>query len=285
MMRHYTSLWDARYLPKGIAMLESLKQHSSEPFTVHVLAMDEETADVLRCLYPPREKPPVDVVDLSTFERDAQLSRVRSTRSWLEYLWTLASVFTDYMISEFNYGSICYVDADVYFFADPKTIFDEIGNRSIGITPHRFNERDKIRFKDNGEFNVGIVFFQGPIGKECLARWAQQCRRRCSTAEGCGDQKYLDEFFPNYGQECCVIENLGVNLGPWSIGNFEITERDGYVFVNDDRLVAYHFHEYIHGKQLTGYPLRDVDRRLIYDHYERSISELGRTKQLASIHL
>ncbi len=273
--RNYCTLFDARYMAKGLAMYESLVKHSSEPFTLHVLAMDDATERILTELALPN----MHVMTLSGFERAMKLGEIRERRSWAEYCWGCASNLMEYMLPWMDDGGITYIDSDILFFSDPKVIFDEVGARSIGITPHRFSPAEEIRLGKNGKFNVGIVVARNSeTGRECIARWAAQCRDRCSAEVGCGDQQYLDLWPELYGEECCEIENLGVNLGPWSLDHLNVSlagvsRKDEFVYRTIYELVAYHFHEFVDHKYLTGYPLQQIHLDVIYWPYIAALQD------------
>ncbi len=259
--RNYCTLFDARYLAKGLAMYESLVKHSSEPFTLHVLAMDDQTERILTELALPN----MHVMTLTGFERAMNLQEIRERRSWAEYCWGCASNLMEYMLPWMPEDGITYIDSDILFFSDPKVIFDEVGERSIGITPHRFSPAEELRLGKNGKFNVGIVVARNSeTGRKCIARWAAQCRDRCSSEVGCGDQQYLDEWPGLYGEECCQVENLGVNLGPWSLDHIDMDA------IN---LVAYHAHEFVDHKYLTGYALQQVHLDVIYWPYIAALQD------------
>jgi hypothetical protein len=253
--RNYCTLFDQRYMQKGLALYESLVKHSSEPFTLHVLAMDDATERILNELALPN----MHVMTLAGFERAMNLDKIRERRSWAEYCWGCASNLMEYMLPWMDADGITYIDSDIMFFSDPKVIFYEVGARSIGITPHRFSPKEELRLGKNGKFNVGIVVARnGEAGRKCIARWAAQCRDRCSSEVGCGDQQYLDEWPSLYGAECCSIENPGVNLGPWSLDHIDVSSID---------LVAYHFHEFVDHKYMTGYALQQIHLDVIYWPY------------------
>ncbi len=222
--------------------------------------------------------PNMHVMSVKAFELTLNLQPIREGRSWAEYCWTVASSLMGYLMPWLGPEGVTYLDSDLMFFSNPKAIFDEIGQRSLGITPHRFSPTEQARLGKNGEFNVGVVVARNTdIGRSCIARWASQCRARCSTSQGCGDQKYLDEWPSFYGEECCVIQNLGVNLGPWSLDHFAVIEGfDGASPIvweqlgltsHSDNLNSFHFHELVDHKYLSGYPLSDAVLRLVYCPY------------------
>lgn len=280
-MRHYATLFDSRYLPQGLALYESLKHHSSQPFCLHVLAMDDQCRETLKSLNLPRIE--VDEVPMSrtlTFPMEP-------ARTWQEFCWTCASNYAEmlFFYPDHEVSDLTYLDADTFFFSDPEAVFAEIGDKSIGIIPHRFPPERK-HMEVNGRFNVSWVTFRGPIGFECLENWARQCREKCSAKEGCGDQKYLDTWSTDYPGEVCEIQNIGVGAAPWNLSQYkvigdwhdEVLLRDGTL---RQSLVMYHFHEYQHGKRLTNYKIREQDIKWIYVPYIAAVTEAR--KQIDSL--
>jgi hypothetical protein len=281
MMRHYCTLFDVNYISKGLAMYNSLKRHSSEEFSLHVLAMDEPALKLLNQMALKN----VHVMPLPTFEVAMNLAKVKAGRTWQEYCWTAASQMVEYLLPWVSDG-VTYLDADLFFFSDPKVMFEELGERSIAIIPHRLIP-EKKHLEANGKFNVGWVTIQNTgVGRRCIAEWAAQCRERCSAEIGCGDQKYLDVWPEWYGLECCVIENIGANVAPWNLANWRVTdgpllevthyrstEREFIVgqgqgpHVDGVPVVFFHAHEFQDEDHLTNYVLRDEDLEHIYAPY------------------
>lgn len=279
MTRHFATLFDHRYAAQGLALYESLKKHSSEEFTLYVLPLDDETRDVLKSLYLPN----VSIVKRDWFEAEMDLAKLKATRTYQEWCWTLASQLTEFLISKAGIAECTYLDSDLFTFADMEPVFDEIGIRSIAITPHQFPDNpEKPRLQKSGIYNVGFIHFKNTeAGKACLEQWAAQVRDRCSAEVGCGDQGYLDFFEGDFGSEVCILGH-GVNTGPWNLMAYDVTERDGHVYLGDSLLLCYHMHEYRHGVRLTNYPLRDMDRDIIYRPYvEACNASLARIAALA----
>lgn len=262
---HFCTLFDSAYLPKGLALYESLARHSSLYWKLFILPMDSECRRTLRAL----DLPQVELIDPLDFEFQMQLADVKANRTHQEWCWSCASQLCEYLMRFTPIDSITYLDADLFFFSDPATVFDEIGERSIAITPHRFQEKDRRRLEPNGLFNVGLVHFKDtPTGRTCLTRWAIQVRNRCSATMGCGDQQYLDQWPADFGDDLCIIQNIGVNVGPWSLGNWPVTKGP---CVNGVQLSCYHFHELQEDPdgtfRLTNYQIRQEDVELIYSPY------------------
>jgi hypothetical protein len=249
-------------MAKGLALHESLLGHSSEDFKLHILTMDDATQFLLDDMALPN----VELIPLMTFERELNLKPVRESRTHQEWCWTCASSLLDYILK--SVGDCTYVDADIYWFADPQPIFDEIGGRSIGITPHRFPSHRKDQER-NGIYNVGLVHAKNTeAGRSCISRWAEQCRDWCFNRveehHACGDQLYLDTWMTDYPGEVCAIENIGVNTAPWNLSQYAVTRGPK---VNNVPIVCYHFHEFVDRHHLTNYLLREEDRKHIYEPY------------------
>lgn len=281
-MRYYCTFFDRNYAAKGLAMINSLIRHSAEKPEIHVLAMDEQCQSILSIL-----DAPVRGWRMSLFESETGIGELKKTRTHQEYCWTVTSVFTSF-IANYLRKQVTYLDADTFFFSDPEPVFQEIGEKPIAITPHRFAKKDEERLLPNGKYAVQWVTFDGEIGRVCAAHWASQCRQWCYYRQEDGkfaDQKYLDEWPEVYRGNVCEISNPGCGLAPWNVANYRIEEHDGRVAVDGMPLILYHFHEYIHGQRLTNWVLRAEDRNLIYAPYSQAIAEAQKAIDSAAIYL
>lgn len=267
MHRQFATLSDQGYLAKLLAMHESLSRHSNEPFTLNVLAMDQETFALLYDM----QLSNVELIPLTGFERALNLDPIRKSRSYKEFCWTCASSLMEYLMPWVDAEGVTYLDADLFFFSDPRIIFAEIGSRSIAITPHNFPPA-RCDMERNGIYNVGWVTARNTTaGKACISRWAAQCREWCydrvEEHHACGDQKYLDTWPTDYPGEVCAISNIGVNVAPWNVSQWSVTHGP---CVNLTPIVFYHMHEFTGPDHLTYYKLRAEDRALIYAPYVES---------------
>ena len=274
MTRHYCTIFDSNYLAKGLAMILSLIKHSSVKPNIHVLAMDDECRSALQL----QGIIGLSVYSMPEFEEMTSIGELRKTRTHQEFCWSCGAIFTDFVIGFNELSELTYIDADCFLFSDPETVFSEIGEKSIGITPHRFAKKDEARLLPNGKYAVQWVTFKGEVGRRCLSRWAGQVREWCYYRHEDGkfaDQKYLDSWMTDYPGEVCEIQNPGVGLAPWNVANYDVSgfELHGQYrqIVDGHPLVMYHFHEYSHGKRLTGWKLRESDKELIYAPYAKAI--------------
>lgn len=276
-MHFFCSLFDSKYAAQGLALYQSLLEHTGNGgFVLYVLPMDDKCEEALYRLALPQ----MELVDRGSFEVAMQLGDVKQNRTYQEYCWTCASNLAEYLMlrRDPELPEITYIDADCLFMDDPEIVFEEIDGRSIAIIPHRFSRENK-RLRVNGDFNVSLVHFRNtPAGRECLSTWARQCRERCSAAVGCGDQLYLNEWPGLYRDDLAVIANIGVGVAPWNLQQYRVTVADGRVFVDDVPVVLYHYHEFAQRNDgsvcLTNYPLRPEDKELIYAPYVAKVSNL-----------
>ncbi len=295
-MRNYCTLFDRNYLQKGVALHESLLKHSSEPFTLYVLAMDDDTAKILEEL----KLKNVRILPLSVFESAMNMKPVRESRSLVEYFWTCASSLCEYLIRNYEMDQLTYLDSDLFFFNNPQIVFDEIGQRSIAIIPHRFAEKDRNRLEPNGLYNVGWITFRNDIdGLACLIGWAALCRDWCYNRHDrgrFGDQAYLDSWPTEFEDALCIIQNIGACTAPWNLQQYEVElHHYSFPYVIDlvsvrfppdplkpkqaqcawHPLIFYHFHEYRNEDDFTRWPLRHEDKIFIYVPYINALRVAG----------
>jgi hypothetical protein len=296
-MRYYCTLFDKNYMVKGLALYASLLEHA-QPFGLYILALDDETFWLLCELNLPQ----VSVIPLGAVESKLGLVPVRQSRNWMEYCWTLASQFMEYVFQVHGkfIGQLTYLDSDLFFYSSPDPIFREMDTASTAIIPHRFH-RGNARLLVNGVYNVGwLTINHDVVGLDCLTKWATQCRNWCfhRNEDGkFGDQAYLDSWPYDYGSACKVINHIGAGLAPWNVFSYDIGQNDTlgtWVSAKLDQhepialqhplaysLIFYHFHEFTHDPggnptRLTRHPHNADHKRLIYGPYIQAIRTAAR---------
>ncbi len=292
-MLFYATLFDSNYLSKGLALYSSLVSHLSSDFKLFVLCLDETTFDYLvnakyKSIHP---------IPLSELEKnDEKLMTAKNNRGKVEYYFTLSPVLPLYILSNFSdVDFITTLDADVFFFNDPKPIYDSFKGKSILITPHRFPQGLKEKEK-YGLYNVSFQIFRNDIqGLECLRTWRDQCIEWCyDKLEGnkFADQKYLDEWakkFPGLK----VLDHEGAGLAPWNIDSHKITKIGETIYSNNSPLIFYHFHYlkiirshwFSHGVDLYFNKMTKSLKNIVYHPYINKLIDLdSQLKITASNH-
>lgn len=276
MIRFYT-FFDETYLAQARAMIDSLRQHASEPIRVCVTWL----GDFWKC---PDLGCGVDVVSMrSLMGRDKRLAVARENRTYREFAWTLEPFIVHSALCDREDGElIVYVDADSWFLADPiPGILSAMEGKSIGLTPHHFPPEQKNRERTCGKFNFGFgVFRNSALTRGIVADWLDKTLARCSETD-CGDQKYLDEWPALLGNQLAELPKV-MNVGPWRLADISGMPP----LLNGERLVSFHAHEFrrsatghnpveLNGERwnMTFYPIKDSTRKAVYEPYCAEVSK------------
>ena len=240
MIRRFCTYFDHNYLPHGMVMLESLYAHYPEA-QAYVLCLSDECHDALSSLAYPF----VSTISLSTLETvDPELAAARSTRSLIEYYFTITPCLPWYLLTGHGLSEITYLDADMMFFDSPEPLFSEAGEASVIITPHRFSSHLSEKRKW-GLYNVSWLTFRNtPSGLKCLSWYRKACLEWCFDRleeTRFADQKYLD-VFPTKFEGVHVMENLGGGVAPWNVEDMDIRATDVSISIAGAPLIFYHAH-------------------------------------------
>ena len=283
-MRFFCTFFDRNYLSRGLALYRSLQEHCPE-FRLWVLCMDEATYHYLTRLGLPGLEP----IALKDFEAgDAPLLAAKQNRSRVEYYFTCTPSLPLYVLNHRPaVDLVTYLDADLYFFACPEPLFDELGSGSIAIIGHRFPPRLRS-LEEWGLYNVGwLSFRRDDHALACLTWWRGKCIEWCHDRIEDGrfaDQKYLDDW-PSRFRHVVVLEQRGANLAPWNLAGCRLHSTDRKTVMADgDPLIFFHFHGlkriapwlYDPDWATFGVTPSTVLRRQIYLPYLRALCDASR---------
>lgn len=282
MLHRLCTYFDVHFLPRGLALYDSLVRHWPD-VELWTLCLDDASAELLRRLALPR----VQLVTLADLERyDPSLPAVRDTRSRLGYFFTCTPILPRYVLAQApDAAAVFYLDADLFFFSDPRPVLEELATGSILIHEHSA----AMRAHPHGTFNVGLVGFRrDEQGLACLDLWRQRCLEWCDEWEGpegrFGDQKYLEEW-PGRFSRCVIARAPGIGCGPWNLDERRLdATRDGRLQVDGEPLVFYHFHGVRGlGPDALGIAYATFDRAIapavrsaIYAPYVRAVHDAAR---------
>lgn len=278
--RFYCTLFNKKYLIKGLAMYQSLKRYSKN-FSLFILCMDEESFKILNGI----SLDAVVLIKLSDFENE-ELLRVKKERTIAEYCWTCAPCLLDYVFERNkNINFLTYLDADLLFYSSPEPIYREVGNASSVIVEHRFSPKFQESII-NGKYNVQWVGIRRDVnGIATLKWWKERCIEWCFyrlEENRMGDQKYLDEWTTRFNQ-VHELQHIGAGVAPWNFANYRIVERNEYIFINDIPLIFYHFHSFrmLEEGKYVAMPSIYSDGNLIPDCiYDKYNTELLKAKEI-----
>ena len=264
-MEHFVTAFDSAFLPQGLALNDSLRQHAGD-YALWILCMDAETEDVLDRL----KLPNVRLLSLPAHETP-ELLTVKQGRSRAEYCWTITPFTPRFVFdADSSVQRVTYVDADLWFRKNPRPLFDELerAGKDVLITDHAYApEFDKTA--ESGQFCVQFMTFTRSGGERVRKWWADRCIEWCfARAENgkFGDQKYLDDWPIRFADSVHVLEHKEWTLAPWNATRFPYGPG-----------VIYHFHglRLLEGGRvsLSDYPLPSVVVREVYGRYLQSLRD------------
>ena len=241
---HYCTLFDIRYAPRALVMLESLARHAKSDFDVTILAMDDKVPAFICKLGDPQWRV-LSFTDLN----DEAFVALESRRPHREFCWTAAPVLCNSMLKAAADGElIVYLDADLMFFDDPGVLLDELGSdKTILIHEHRYSPGRTQWAATSGRFNVGFVAFRAVYeARMCAARWRDQVIDICvlDPDKGlCGDQAYLNEW-PDLYSGLRIMDNIGGGVAPWNLDAYLLGGTRDRPTVDGKTVVFFHYHAF-----------------------------------------
>lgn len=240
---NFCTLFDVNYLLRGLCLIHSLNTQEKD-FHLYVLAMDDITYQFL-AQHPQQNVTPIRLQDFESPE----LLAIKSTRTKGEYCWTCTPSIIDYCIHHFDLDHCTYLDADIYFFAPPRSLIEEAGQDSILLTKHNYSpEYDQTKI--SGTYCVQFMYFKKtPDGTTALKWWKDRCIEWCYARyeDGkFGDQKYLDDWTTRFNG-VHELQHHGA-LAPWNIQQYSFVKNSPLVVTfkptnQTTDVVFYHFHD------------------------------------------
>jgi hypothetical protein len=270
-VEHFCTLFDSKFLPFGLALRRSLEEHAA-PYRLWVLCMDERVEADLRRLALPH----LELIPLREAETPA-LRAVKAQRSPGEYCWTLTPFIFDAVFARApEAGRVTYLDADLFFFDDPRRLLRELdeAGKTVLITDHAYDpEYDKSAL--SGRFCVQFNTFGRDGGSRAVLDWWQaRCLDWCFDRHEdgkFGDQKYLDDWPSRFPAAVHVLRRSEATLAPWNVRSMHARHGDGL------RPVFFHFHGFRpiardRARMYMGYRVGAFGDRL-YDRYLSAFAE------------
>lgn len=285
MQYNYCTLFDFRYLSRGLALYRSLVRHS-KAFHLYILAMDDRAQEFLTNA----KLPGVTVIRLTDIETPDLLG-AKSNRTWQEFCWTCTPAIIKACFERYGLDNCTYLDADIFFFSDPGRLLDSIPSEHVLITPHNYYSKHD-QSATSGIYCVQFVKFSSAAeSQQVLQEWYNDCIEWCYARfeDGkFGDQKYLDSWPQKY--RCIsVCNDKGAGLAPWNVRNYSLSKPESTPRITENatgesfNLLFYHFHDFYfnpdgvwyHKSGVDGYQLPKSVYDLVYKSYLRELSQIA----------
>jgi hypothetical protein len=278
---HFVTLFDASFLPIGLALYQSLVAHAA-PFRLWVVAIDEEVERRLKQL----ALPDLEVIPLWAIETP-ELLAVKPGRTRGEYCWTITS-FTFGAVLDRDPAAkrVTYLDSDVFFLDDPRVLLRELDDscKHVLITEHAYAP-NYDRSHDSGRFCVQFLCAdRSDEARKVIRWWQERCIEWCFARYEngrFGDQVYLDQWPTLFGDKVHIVRQVEKTLAPWNVLHF--------AQLASGRLqpVMYHFHSLrlLPGRRARLFKFYDVGPAgmEIYRQYLAALQQAFATLDLAGI--
>lgn len=272
--------FDRNYLVRGVALYDSLQRHVPSAHLT-ALALDEEAAVALERL----ALPSLSVMRLAELEaNDPELAATQADRSARDYVSTLRPAYMQMLLASLADNEVLtYMDADLFCLNDATGGLEAIEGHSAALTPHG-TPPPGVDASWSGRFNAGwVAVRRDETGRALLATWREECIALCridAEARLIGNQRYLDAW-PERSSRVRVIDDPGVNAGPWNLRVEHVRDVDGAPYLGDRPLQSYHFTGLRHVRRdifrpgAADYGVRLTPRvvRLIHQPYLRALGE------------
>lgn len=234
------TVFDQKYFPQALTMIESVEARTSLLIEWNVLALTKDCYESILRFENSRNW---NVFQIEEIE-DNEFRALADTRPWREFCWTAASVFLRYVALKTENSFVGYIDADCYFFNDIQIQLEDMGDSSVLIYEHNFSLDRQSWIAKSGKYNVGLIL--GKTNSDfalCLERWREQVIEECVNVPElgkCGDQTYLNDWPERY-PFVKISKRRGACLAPWNLNNFsQVFIEEGKVDNTD--IDFFHFH-------------------------------------------
>lgn len=232
MKNIYCTLFNHKYLSRGLALFESL-QRLDDKMELYIVAMDDLAYSKLTA----EQIPHIVVISISDIEKEApEMLVAKGNRSAAEYCWTCTPCVIHYILHHYNCDMCTYLDADIYFYQNPDLLLDQLKEYSTMLVPHRFSEKERHTEAPCGKYCVEFVPFKKETKSlEILEHWREQCLEWCYNRfenGKFGDQKYLEEW--EQRDDVYIAEDHGLGVAPWNAGRFDLIKNrdDSYDLID-----------------------------------------------------
>lgn len=198
--------------------------------------------------------------------------------------WALKSVYVQFLLDS-GYERVIYVDNDIYFYASPDFLFEELEQHDFLITPHFYkadpsNEQNWLEANYRvGLYNAG--FFAATKSASSILNWWAKCcfyETRVSFWRGLFvDQKYLD-LIPILFEQVKVIKHRGCNFAGWNCEQISFKSENSEFYVNNDKLI------FVHYSQLTleVFSKSTSEFNVLYRSYLKNLQQLNPTFKITA---
>lgn len=239
--KYICTYFNIDYLARGLALIESINKNNLDT-VIYVLAIDEKVEIHLKNKFNN-----VKVINMDYYKNHNNITKSKYSDKKQFFFSITPNLCKMLLADNEEIDILLYLDADVYVSSDITPIYDEFNDFSVGVCSHRRNKFLKIFFKNYGIYNVGVNLFRNDkVGRKCLHDWSKECNDWYPNMPGYklsffSDQIFLDKWPMAYKNRFVEIKNIGVNVAPWNAINYNFKFSKNNLFVNNNKVIIYHF--------------------------------------------
>lgn len=238
-MIYFTSIC-SNYLPKAMALAESVKRHNPRARFVLCLVEREVPAVAL-------EFPHFDEVILAKDAGWEAFDRFMFRHSIVEASTAVKPRFMIHLTERYpNEEKFVYLDPDVLVYGEFTELEALLDQHSIVLAPHLLRPGNidmEISSLAHGAYNLGFLAVRrAENSAKFLNWWAERLFLFCYDDKSRGiftDQKWID-LVPSFF-DCHVLRHHGYDFATWSLLGSDLREVDGQYVINGDPLRFIHF--------------------------------------------
>lgn len=277
-MIYYTSIC-SNYLPKAMALAESVKKHNSD--AKFVLCLVEREVPQVALDFPHFDEV-VLAKDAGWDNFDAFMFR----HSIVEASTAVKPRFMLYLMERFDgEDKFVYLDPDVLVYSEFVELKQLLDQHSIVLAPHLLrpgNVDMEISSLAHGSYNLGfLAVSRNDNSMAFLNWWADRLFLFCYDDKVRGiftDQKWIDlapSFFDVH-----ILKHHGYDFATWSLLGSELSSTSSGYVVNGDPLRFIHFSGLDSGTidKAIGWWLTDDNKGCfvdLYESYKRLLAQHG----------
>lgn len=232
------------YFAKTKSLIESLRRYHQE-LSIHVLLADYDLKEsIINNDYKGKNiyycNPEVLKIN--------ELKEMAFKYNILEFNASLKPFFIDYLLRD--YEGVIYLDPDMVVYNKLTEVLAYMKQYSIIITPHVLSDcenADLLSYLEHGIYNLGFIAIRKDKNAlKMLEWWKNKLIDFCiceSQDKLFADQKWID-FVPALFEGVYILREAGYNVAFWNLWERTIKYIDDKYYVNNERLVIYHFSNY-----------------------------------------
>lgn len=209
---------DSQYLPFFFALVENLAKVHNGPLEIHLLAVDNQVAPLVRAQYPDRA---IEIYPMKEVWEPHEWERISQRPISLQALSSKPRILLKAR-QRSSAEAIFLLDLDMYFFRSPVHLNHAFADCHTLFFPQWSDRFTWARL--HGIFNSGMVGARK--GAEAfISWWSQACWISCELAVEngrFGDQAFIDQAIL-YFEGIRIYRDFDEDVAPWNCRTLDVT--------------------------------------------------------------